>query len=225
MSKKNWLKNLIFEDTPQAEEEKKEQEKRPESQIEPIVSPAASEDNRSNRSIPSNSIVGKIDKTLLDKLCAVLDEQSCEGIDYLKFKKSVDSLKDFQPEENIRFTTAYLTLKATYPSFSKEYLTQTIDKYIQLMEHERKVGMDQLNNLRVTQIESKEKDLNTAIQNVEKMKAEIQKLTRYIAETEMDITTRKNEFTIREADFNTTVDQIVNQLKNDKVKIETIIKH
>jgi len=225
MSKKNWLKNLIFEDTAQAEE-KKEQGTKQESQTSTNASSftAAPVDNRNDRPISGGNITGKIDKTLLDKLCAVLDEQSSEGIDYLKFKKSVDSLKDFQPEENIRFTTAYLTLKATYPAFSKEYLVQTIDKYLQLMEQERKVGLDQLNNLRITQVESKEKELNEAIQNVEKMKAEIQKLTRYISETEADITTRKNDFTIREADFNTTVDQIVNQMKNDKTKIETIIK-
>lgn len=226
MSKKNWLRNLIFED---AEPEKGGQQKSKQAtpaptQTKQTPTPATSTLPKVEKVIMNQTISGKVDQTLLNKLCTALDEQPAEGIDYLKFKKSVDSLKDFQPEENIRFTTAYVTLKATNPKFSKDYLIQTIDKYINLMEQERKVGMQQLKDLRSKDIDKKEKELIDAAKNVEKMKAEIQRLTRFISETEIELNNKRNEFTIREADFNTTVDKIVNQLKNDRTKIDTIIK-
>ena len=217
MSRSNWFKNLIFENVePESgKNDKKETQKQPESLVLENV-----------RKEQSNNVTisGKIDQTLLNKLCSALDEQAVEGIDYLKFKKSVDSLKDFQPEENIRFMTAFVTLKATNPTLSKTYLMQTIDKYIESMEQERKVGLNQLKALRTKDVDKKEQEIAEAIKKVEKMKEEIQQLTRFISETELGMIDKKNEIAMREADFNATVDKVVNQLKNDKEKINTIIK-
>jgi len=225
MSKNNWFRNLIFENAKPAEDEKKEQSQPGTVANKPPSPPPVFENIQKEQTINNHiTISGKIDQTLLNKLCAALDEQTVEGIDYLKFKKSVDSLKDFQPEENIRFMTAFVTLKATNPTLSKGYLMQTIDKYVELMEKERQVGLNQLKALRTKDVDKKEQEITEAIKKVEKMKEEIQQLTRFISETEIETTDKKNEFTMREADFNVTVDKIVNQLKNDKEKINTIIK-
>jgi hypothetical protein len=224
MNKQNWFKNLIFENT----ETKPEQSAKVESQTSRnTAAPTQPPPVRSQAEKPIDdtaTIIGTVDKTLLNKLCIVLDEQTSEGIDYLKFKKSVDSLKNIQPEENLRFTTAFLTLKATTPSLSKEYLIQTIDKYVALMEQERKVGINELKTLRSKNIDTKEKEISDARGKMEKMKAEIQQLTRFISETEALVIAKKNEITIKEADFNATIDNIVKQLQNDRTKIETIIK-
>jgi hypothetical protein len=221
MSKKNWLKNIFFEDAnvpvPAADSQTVK------NTVAPTQSPAP-ESIPQEKLIDTTAIIGTVDKTLLNKLCQVLDEQSLEGIDYLKFKKSVDSLKTIQPEEDIRFTTSFLTLKATNASFSKEYLLHSIDKYIALMEQERRVGMDELKSLRSKNIDVKEKEVEEARKKMENMKIEIQKLIHFISETETIVTAKKNEFAIKEIDFNATIDSMVKQLKNDKTKIETIIK-
>ena len=224
---KSWLKNLIFEDA-----DPKTENKQLEKQLsKPVVESSSSEriivsvdTPKIEKQIDSTAIVGKVDKTLLAKLCGVLDDQSVEGIDYVKFKKSVDSLKAIQPEEDMRFTSAFLTLKATNSAFSKEYLLQTIDKYIKLMEQERKVGMDQLKTLRSNSVDKKIGEIEQTRKKVDKMKAEIQELTKFIAETEAKIADKQNEIVIKEADFNTTIDTMLNQLRNDRTKIETIIK-
>ena len=224
---KSWLKNLIFEDA-----EPKTENKQPEKQLsKPVVESSSSEriivsvdTPKIEKQIDSTAIAGKVDKTLLAKLCGVLDDQSVEGIDYVKFKKSVDSLKTIQPEEDMRFTSAFLTLKATNSTFSKEYLLQTTDKYIKLMEQERKVGMDQLKTLRSNSVDKKIGEIEQTRKKVDKMKAEIQELTKFIAETEATIADKQNEIVIKEADFNTTIDTMLNQLRNDRTKIETIIK-
>jgi hypothetical protein len=221
MSKQNWLKNIFFE-----EAEARVPATNPQTVKSTVVPPQspAPENTPQEKLIDTTAIIGTVDKTLLNKLCQVLDDQSFEGIDYLKFKKSVDSLKTIQPEEDIRFATSFLTLRATNSSFSKEYLLHTIDKYIALIEQERKVGMDELKSLRSKNIDAKEKEVEEAKQRMENMKIEIQKLIHFISETETIVTTKKNEFAIKEIDFNATIDSMVKQLQNDKIKIETIIK-
>ncbi|NDV94931.1 hypothetical protein D0T84_08375 [Dysgonomonas sp. 521] len=241
MSKSNWLKKLIFVDegSEKREEPVKQPEKtsnvRKQASSTPPPLPGSHVSNMSATTVLSeiaitqpldpSQIIGKADQQLQDKLCNdVLGKQMADGIDYVKFKKSVDSLKNIQPDEALRFNTAYLTLKATFPSLTVESLSQTINQYVDLMEQERKKGLDELNNLRKQNIEKKEVDINKAIGNIEKMKAEIQKLTTFVTEANAEIVEKKNDYALREANFNATVDKIVNQLKGDKVKIETIIK-
>jgi hypothetical protein len=240
MSKSNWLKKLIFVEESENKEPVKQQPERNsnlrrESSTTPPPLPKSQASVAGNLSdypelsitqpIDPSRITGKADQELQDKLCNdVLGEQMADGIDYVKFKRSVDSLKSIQPDETIRFTTAYLTLKATFPALTVEGLSRTIDQYVDLMEQERKKGLSELDNLRKQNIDKKEIDINKAIDNIEKMKQEIQKLTAFATETNMEIVEKKNDYAMREANFNATVDKIVSQLKNDKVKIETIIK-
>lgn len=227
---KSWLKNLIFTDVEESDNTTKPNDQTEKHVPKPVSGPSPKPSAhpismpKAEKPIDPTAISGKVDKDLLSKLCRVLDEQSAEGIDYMKFKKAADSLKTIQPEENIRFTSTFLTLKVTNPTLTKEYLLQTIDKYIGLMEQERKVGMNQLKGLRSKDIDKKAHEVEEARKNVDKMKAEILRLTQFITEGEMLIVTKQNEIAVKEADFNTTIDNMINQLKNDRVKIETIIK-
>lgn len=231
MAKKNWLKNLIFVDAePEVNETKSKQQVQEKHSPKPISEtspkPRTNEVSapRIEKQIDPDTIIGKVDKALLAKLCRVLDEQPAQDIDYVKFKKAADSLKAIQPEENVRFASTFLTLKVTNPKLSKEYLIQTIDKYIGLMEQERKVGMDQLKGLRSKDVDTKNNEIAEARRNVEKMKADILRLSKFIAETETDIISKQNEIAVKEADFNTTINSMINQLKNDRTKIESYIK-
>ena len=226
------MRNLIFVDAEPGADDTKQQRQQVQEKHTPKPIPESSPRVAVNtvsapkieKQIDPDTIIGKVDKTLLAKLCRVLDEQPTQDIDYVKFKKAADSLKTIQPEENVRFASTYLTLKVTNPKLSKEYLIQTIDKYMGLMEQERKVGMDQLKGLRSKDVDKKNTEIEEARKNVEKMKAEILRLSKFIAETELDIVSKQNEIAVKEADFNTTIDSMINQLKNDRTKIETFIK-
>ncbi|MCD8043550.1 MAG: hypothetical protein LUH10_10865 [Tannerellaceae bacterium] len=233
MGKKNWLRNLIFVD---AEPDANKNINNPKENIptaKPITeSPAKSAATNQvsmpkiEKQIDPETIIGKVDKALASKLYSVFDEQSDEGtgIDFIKFKKATDSLKNIQPEEKIRYASTFLTLKVTNPALTKEYLIQTLEKCIGLIEQERKVGMEQLKGLRSKDIDKKNAEIEDARINVERMKAEIQRLSKFIAETEMVLVAKQNEIAIKEANFNATIDQIINQLKNDRTKIETYIQ-
>lgn len=84
--------------------------------------------------------------------------------------------------------------------------------------------MEQLKGLRSKDVDKKNAEIEDARINVERMKAEIQRLSKFIAETEMVLVAKQNEIAIKEANFNATIDQITNQLKNDRTKIETYIQ-
>jgi len=170
------------------------------------------------------TFIGKVDQNLLKKLLIVLEEQQSSGIDYLKFKKSLDSLKELLSDDTIRFTSAFITLKAANPSFNKKGLLETIDKYIHLMENERRAGLQQLQELRVKNVDSKVKNIDEATKVAEKLIEEVHKLVSFISESSKEIHQRKTKYAIQEANFNATVDSIVDQLQEDKTKIETIIK-
>jgi len=145
--KGSWLRNLLYEED--SESLKKKEEKAEKTEIQQpvdgegqkgVVTSGGTSGSQANQVTAPKE--GSLDQNLLNKLCDVLDENSEEGIDYLKYKRSVDSLKTFQPDEDMRFTTAYISLKATNSTLTKEYLLQTIDKYLNVIEQERKVGLE-----------------------------------------------------------------------------------
>lgn len=144
MGKKNWLRNLIFVDA--KPDSNKNINNNPKENIptakpiteSPVKSAATNQVSmpKIEKQIDPETIIGKVDKALASKLYSVFDEQSDEGtdIDFIKFKKATDSLKNIQPEEKIRYASTFLTLKVTNPTLSKEYLIQTLEKCIGLIE-------------------------------------------------------------------------------------------
>jgi hypothetical protein len=167
---------------------------------------------------------GEVNTQVLEQLCTLMDKTDTGKSNYLTFKKSVDALKEYQPDENARFLTAFITLKPTNTELTKEGLINSVSKYIKLIEEEHSHGQKELAEVRNEVIGKQEKIIELQSQELTSMEQKVIELKRSISEISSEILSKKNEFQKKEEDFNITIEMVLNQLNNDKSKIETILK-
>lgn len=176
-------------------------------------------------STPTNNgvVQGVVDTEQLKTLCEVLDKANIPGPDYLELKNAADAMQQFLPEESQRFIASYTSLKCNNPHMNKSIIMDSIDEYIKVMEGERNKGLNELQLIRQKEVLDKEEQLKSVSEELEQLKARMSEITTFMATTNNEIFKAKMECDMKEANFNATVDVIVNSLKSDKEKLDKII--
>lgn len=170
-------------------------------------------------------IEGQVDDDLLQKLCQVMEDGNLPGPDYLELKNVAnnDEMKRAMPNETQRLTVAFITMKSSSSDLTKERVLTSIDEYIRMMENERKIGHEQLQNIWNDKVESPRKVVAETEKEVIELQKKLQELVSFIQTKNNEIATAINECNIKKADFDTTVDFLVNNLKEDKTKLANVL--
>lgn len=170
-------------------------------------------------------IEGQVDDELLQKLCQVMEDGNLPGPDYLELKNVAnnDEMKRAMPNEMQRLTVAFITMKSSSSDLTKERVLTSIDEYIRMMENERKIGHEQLQNIWNDKVESPRKVVAETEKEVIELQKKLQELVSFIQTKNNEIATAINECNIKKANFDTTVDFLVNNLKEDKTKLANVL--
>ena len=170
-------------------------------------------------------IEGQVDDELLQKLCQVMEDGNLPGPDYLELKNVAnnDEMKRAMPNETQRLTVAFITMKSSSSDMTKERVLSSIDEYIKMMENERKTGHEQLQNIWNDKVETPRKLVAETEKEVIELQKKLQELVSFIQTKNNEIASAINECNIRKADFDTTVDFLVNNLKEDKTKLTNVL--
>jgi hypothetical protein len=170
-------------------------------------------------------IEGQVDDELLQKLCQVMEDGNLPGPDYLELKNVAnnDEMKRAMPNETQRLTVAFITMKSSSSDMTKERVLSSIDEYIKMMENERKTGHEQLQNIWNDKVETPRKVVAETEKEVIELQKKLQELVSFIQTKNNEIATAINECNIKKADFDTTVDFLVNNLKEDKTKLTNVL--
>ena len=170
-------------------------------------------------------IEGQVDDELLQKLCQVMEDGNLPGPDYLELKNVAnnDEMKRAMPNETQRLTVAFITMKSSSSDMTKERVLSSIDEYIKMMENERKTGHEQLQNIWNDKVETPRKLVAETEKEVIELQKKLQELVSFIQTKNNEIASAINECNIRKADFDTTVDFLVNNLKEDKTKLANVL--
>lgn len=179
----------------------------------------------------STNVVGVVNQDIYNNLKSILNECNLPGPDYLELKTAADANKLLIQDENMRIQFSYNSLKATAPKLTKKIVLDSIDKYVEFIENERIVAQKESDEVFTSEVTARQEKIDTLTSNIEKSKEEIIKLNEKILALSQEINTvgaekmnKENELTIKKKNFDTTIDTIVNELKSDKSKIETLIK-
>lgn len=174
----------------------------------------------------NGQVVGQVDTNILENLCTVLDEKNLPGPDYLELKSAANDaqMQSAIPDENNRFTCAYISMKVNSPQLSKTTIINSIDKYIEYLEKEREGGLSELAIKWKEEVEDKEVLVEAAQKELVELQETLNAKIKFISDTNAEITNSKNQCTINKANFNTTVDYIINGLNTDKMKLNEILK-
>lgn len=171
------------------------------------------------------TIEGQVDDELLQKLCQVMEESNLPGPDYLELKNVAnnDEMKKAMPNETQRLNVAFITMKSSSPDMTKERVLSSIDTYINMMENERKAGHEQLDQIWQERVESQRSAVIEAEAEIANIQKKLQELVQFVQTKNNEIAAASNECNINKANFDATVDFLVNNLTEDKGKLINIL--
>lgn len=233
------IKNLLFEEVDEHGRPIKREEKKTAPAAESANSASTqempAEDAKSDSRAASmgtefkandNSEISEIDEGVLDNIIAMLDEKNLPGPDYLELKKAANDevLLQSIPDEKMRFSVSYATLKAASPSLSKKQILQSILTYIQYIEDERERGTEQFNKLWQDQVVAREEAIEKAKTEIAELEAKLEKLKTFAQEQEGQVVAVKADCGRKKKEFNATVDYMIGKLRMDGAKLEDALK-
>ncbi len=224
------IKNLLFEEVdekgrPVRREEPKSTPKAAPVEPKPEENTAASQPVSTGaefKTADSNVDDSQIDEGILDNIIAMLDEKNLPGPDYLELKKAANDevlLKSI-PDEKMRFSVSFATLKAASPSLSKKQILQSILTYIQYIEDERANGTAQFNKLWQEQVVAREEAVEKAKKEIAELEEKLAKLKAFSQEQETQVAAVKTDCEKKKREFNATVDFMIGKLRMDGAKLE-----
>lgn len=170
-------------------------------------------------------IEGQVNDDLLQKLCQVMEDCNLPGPDYLELKNVAnnDDMKRTVPDEVQRFMVAFITMKSSNPEMSKERVIKSIDEYIGMMENERKTGHEQLQCIWNERVDTQRVLVENAEKRIAELRKELQEQIAFVQNKNNEIAAASNECNINKANFDATVDFLVKNLSDDKVKLNQIL--
>lgn len=230
------IKNLLFEDVdeygrPIKREENKaapapEPRKQEQVQTAPVEETATSRVASTGAEFKTdnndNIDQSDIDEGVLDNIIAMLDEKNIPGPDYLELKKAANEeiLLKTIPDEKMRFSVSYATLKAAAPSLSKQKILQSILTYIQYIEDEREKGTSQFNKLWQEQVVAREEAVAKAKSEIAELEEKLAKLKQFAQDQEAQVAAVKEDCGKKKKEFNATLDFMIGKLRMDGAKLE-----
>lgn len=171
------------------------------------------------------TIEGQVDDALLQKLCQAMEESNLPGPDYLELKNVAnnDEMKKAMPNEIQRLTVAFITMKSSSPDMTRDRVLNSIDTYINMMENERKAGHEQLDQIWQERVESQRSAVIEAEAEIANIQKKLQELVQFVQTKNNEIAAASNECNINKANFDATVDFLVNNLAEDKAKLTNVL--
>ena len=185
----------------------------------------AEELNQSVTTEPGNESTDKqpaddVNQEFLDKLCNYLETCKIEGGDYMQLKKAANSegMKCI-PDESVRFQAAFATLKSVNPNLSKEIILSSIDTYINEMNKQRDIAIEQVEKKRKINVGDKSKAIADKQKQIADLQNEIVKLSTEVSTMKEEVDKADEECNKNVREFTNAVNIIVNALESDKKKI------
>jgi uncharacterized protein (DUF3084 family) len=132
-------------------------------------------------------------------------------------------MKRTVPDEIQRLMVAFITMKSSNPDMTKERVINSINEYISIMESERGKGHEQLQCIWNEKVEVQKQSVQAAEKKIAEIQQELQELLVYVQTTNNEIAKASNECNINKANFDATVDFLVKNLSDDKVKLTQIL--
>lgn len=161
--------------------------------------------------------INSINQGLLDKLCERLEQENLPGPDYMELKTAMndDFIVEAVPDENKRFGIAFKTLQASSPGLTKQYVLESIDKYIKILKDWETEALVDVNKKRNDIIDKKKK--------IETLTQQMNELLKRRDELQTEVNTTEEKCTKNENDMKSAVGFLVSKLEEDKNKINVVL--
>lgn len=179
---------------------------------------------------PISNTTGSINQDLYKQIKQIITENNIPGDDYLELKNASNAMSGVIPDESSRFIAAFASMKANSPKLNKTTIINSIDEYVKIIQKERTSGVEDFNSLMNKEITSRQNHVADSVKKIEDLKAKITEFQQTIIEESQKINSITSEMNAKQIElsnqkssFDATFDMVENELKSDKVKLQTII--
>lgn len=176
---------------------------------------------------PAINTGGSFDQKIFDSLIKVLEEKNLPGEDYMEFMEALNAMTSIQLDEKIKIQTVLATLSTK--GLNKKTILESGAYYVQELEKEKTKFYDALQAQKKNSIEHKLQFIDSLTQQnkdkaemIQKLTAEIQQNQEEIEKTKITIAEAEQKLAHTENNFLITHNVIVDQIKNNLDKINTI---
>lgn len=121
-----------------------------------------------------------------------------------------------------KLISAFKVLKKGYPNFEKDDITRAIDFYVKVVEDEKAAGLDELEKMRVQNVNVVEESIEAMRYKAEELKRQYDELQSQIGEKTIELTKAKNDIDMKYNSFTGSVDAVLNVLMSDKNNVMSI---
>ncbi len=168
---------------------------------------------------------GKINPDLLRTFEAALRDFNLPGPDYLELKSIIDN-ENFRkniPDENQRIVSAFFSIQAGNPTFSKAIVLNSLQQYVEKMEGERTSALQQLGQRIEEEITAPTELIEQKFKRIEELQAQMVQVQGEIKELQAEVAQKRAELNTKKLDFDVTINALIGALKADMVKIDNAI--
>ena len=212
----SFLKGLIFKEDENSQNET-EGKSTPEASNEtPIMSV------QSDQTFNSHTVQGVVDNKFVEVLTGVIEENNLPGQDYFEFKQAVENMKALAMNDQQKFQTVFSVLGLQ--GCTKENLLISLDKYVELIQNEKKTFDTEMESQFQTNVHDKMSQVETAKQEKEDLNKRILELNNQILTLQQEAGAEEMKLRATEANFQASADIIVNEMVGDKQKISSYLQ-
>jgi len=157
-----------------------------------------------------------------------LEKEEGSEFGYVKYKRSIDSLKSIIPDEKTRYLSSFIPAQTL--GFTKEKLVKTAQSAIKILERESQDFNAAMTTRLDETVGSGKKNLEGTIKSIEQKTVELQKLTEEISslqklKTEIETQISNDQFKVDsiKRDFEVSYQEITTEIQSDITKITSYI--
>lgn len=178
------------------------------------------------------NVNGVFDQKIYDSFLKVIEKNNIEGIDYYEFskaKKANDSIPGFT--DQMKFQSAFHTLRANYPTLTKQILNETANFYIEKLDEEEKSFNEEMQSeiasqitTRLNQAKGKQDEIAEKNEQIQKLQAEMTQLNGEIGALNVEAQNTQLNIDNTAKNFKVSLEVLKGQINQDKANIQQFIQ-
>lgn len=170
---------------------------------------------------------GEIKQAFVDHLLKAIESNNMDGIDYLEFKNTLQSFAKMPMDKNLRFQSALTAVKTM--GASEQKILDSAQFYLDILAKEEasfnkavERGKSQKIDGELQRIEQLKAQRQEKMQLIEKMKAEIEQISKEINGSSEKVMADQVKIETKRNHFYASYEFVVNQIKSD---VSNLKKH
>lgn len=172
---------------------------------------------------------GKVSSRFVDVLLDAMAKSNLEGIDYLEYRQSLDSLGKMEMDEGTRFRSAFAMAQTMGATVEK--LVNSAGHYLQVLEEERKKFQQALQKHSQLKVERRQRESEELAASVAELKRKIREYNEQIRQQEERIDQLAKEMGEAEGriagtsnNFEASYEFVSERIRQDIGKIKEFLK-